>query len=55
MEAIPPTGDALVASLNAQFPLRNPKPTQTHAEIMYAAGQRSVIEYLLNLQNLEKE
>lgn len=55
MEAIPPTGAALVAALDKQFPLRNCGPRQTHAEIIYAAGQRSVVEFLLSIQNQEED
>lgn len=39
MEAIPQFSSDLIAKLDAQFPLRNPKPNQSHAKILYAAGQ----------------
>lgn len=55
LEAIPPTGDRLVAELDAHFPLQNSQPNQTHAQILFKAGQRSVIEFLLNLQKVEQE
>ena len=55
MEAIPSTGAALVALLDQEFPLRNPNPKTTHADLLYAAGQRSVVEYLLNIQAQENE
>jgi hypothetical protein len=53
MQAIPRKGSELVDELDKQFPLRNPRPTQTRDEIMHKAGQRSVIEYLRMIQKKE--
>lgn len=36
----------LVEELDDFFPAFNPTPLNTHAEIMFRAGQRSVVEYL---------
>lgn len=42
----------LLRFLEAKFPAPTPKPDQTHAEIMYYAGQYSV---LVHFQNLVKQ
>lgn len=55
MEVFPYTIDELIDALDAQFPPRNPKPSQDHPQIMYAAGQRSVVEYLRAIQAAEEE
>lgn len=55
MEAIPTTGDALVDALDRAYPLRNPKQQQDLSEIMYKAGQRSVVEMLRQVQHQEDE
>ena len=39
-----------VDELEAMFPQRTPTPTDDIAKIMYQAGQRSVIEYILAKQ-----
>ena len=38
----------LTEELERRFPQLNPTPGQSLAEVMYKAGQRSVIEYLKN-------
>ena len=40
----------LVDQLGDVFPLRTPTPNDSHAKIMYEAGQRSVIDYIVTLQ-----
>ena len=46
-------GDApierLTLELDNNFPVVNPLPSNTPAEIMYRAGQRSVIEFIKQL------
>lgn len=42
---------ALVDELNEMYPAHNPSPRDTDREIMYRAGQRSVVEYILSKQN----
>ena len=37
---------ALLERLEDDFPPLNPHPENTHAQIMYRAGQRSVVEYI---------
>ena len=38
---------AMLSDLNETFPPVNPAPTDDLALIMYRAGQRSVVEYIL--------
>jgi len=38
---------AMLSNLNETFPPVNPAPTDDLALIMYRAGQRSVVEYIL--------
>ena len=38
---------AILSDLNETFPPVNPAPTDDHALIMYRAGQRSVVEYII--------
>ncbi len=39
--------NALVEQLDATFPPVNPAPTDDLAAIMYRAGQRSVVEWII--------
>ena len=39
---------SMLSDLNETFPPVNPAPTDDLALIMYRAGQRSVVEYILN-------
>ena len=38
---------AILSDLNEVFPPTNPTPTDSHALVMYRAGQRSVVEYII--------
>ena len=38
---------SMLSDLNETFPPVNPAPTDDHALIMYRAGQRSVVEYII--------
>lgn len=40
--------NVLVKELEENFPPVNPHPSQTIGQIMYQAGQRSVVEWILN-------
>ena len=40
--------NAMLSDLDETFPPVNPTPTDSHALVMYRAGQRSVVEYILN-------
>jgi hypothetical protein len=55
MDYIPKDGDQLVDALDELYPARLPKTNQTTAEIFYAAGQRSVVELLRNIQNQDED
>ena len=44
----------IVDELEECFPPINPTPDTSHAKIMYLAGQRSVVEFLLAKLNEEK-
>lgn len=41
----------LVDELEAVFPPRTPTPQDSHAKLMYEAGQRSVIDYIIGIQS----
>ena len=40
--------DALLQQLDDNFPPLNPSPSDTMQIIMYRAGQRSVVEWIIN-------
>ena len=42
---------ALLAQLEENFPPLNPHPDDSHSKIMYSAGQRSVVEWILHQLN----
>jgi hypothetical protein len=42
---------ALVDELEEMYPPINPTPTDENRTIMYRAGQRSVVEYILSKMN----
>lgn len=44
--SLPTTHNELMEDLEQRYPLRNVSPKQNVNEIMYLAGQRSVVEYL---------
>lgn len=46
---------SLVADLEYDFPPFNPTPTMSDREIMWRAGQRSVVEYILRKTNGKEE
>ena len=45
---IGPTLPFIVEELEEKFPPVNPHPKEEHASIMYKAGQRSVVEWIVN-------
>ena len=53
MPYLPPIDERLVAALNAEFPDRSPELQWTDREIMFRAGQASVVKWLL--QKLEDQ
>ena len=42
-----PALQRLVQELEELYPLTNPAPSDDHGMILYRAGQRSVVEYIL--------
>lgn len=53
-KSLPPVSKELLSALDAVFPLRSPRLTQSDREIWLEAGQRSVVDYLraqFDLQN----
>lgn len=46
MERLPTYSADLIEALDKQYPLRNPDVNDTEKQIMYRAGQRSVVEML---------
>ena len=41
-----PVSKALIEELEARYPTKNPSPADTLPEIMFRAGQVSLVEYL---------
>jgi len=48
---LPSNMDDLVALLDETFPLVNPTPTASISDIQRKAGQRDVVDWLLELKN----
>ena len=44
----PQLNDQILAELQQAHPPLNPTPYDTHEQIMYRAGQRSVVEWIAN-------
>ncbi len=55
MTRLPPSVRILIDELDKLFPARTAKPSQSERQTMYDAGQRSVVELLLSLQNAEDQ
>jgi hypothetical protein len=49
--ALPETVDDLIDLCDQLYPARSPLPTETHEALMYRGGQRSVVEFLIELKN----
>ena len=43
----------LLQKLEENFPATNPHPDETHSQIMYRSGQRSVVEWIQHQLNEE--
>jgi len=52
---LPIITDELINSLNAVFPDRCPDLSLSDREVWYRAGQRSVVDYLIEQQLRQKE
>ena len=49
LEAVlgPRVDDKILQEMEANFPMRNPHPKEEITSIMYKAGQRSVVDWLI--------
>lgn len=50
-EILPATADAVVDLLDQRFPERSPNPGETMDMLMFQAGARSVVRFLLALRS----
>ena len=54
-DVFPIITDELINSLAVVFPRRPPELSDTDREVWYKAGQRSVVDYLIEQQKRQKE
>ena len=52
---LPPITNELIAGLEAAFPQRHPDLSLSDREIWYKAGQRFVVDYLIEQQKRQQE
>lgn len=52
---LPPITDELISGLDAVFPQRHPDLSWSDREIWYRAGQRFVVDFLIEQQLRQKE
>ena len=52
---LPPITNELIEGLDAAFPHRHPDLSLSDREIWYRAGQRSVVDYLIEQQKRQRE
>ena len=52
---LPPITDDLIQGLDEVFPNRHPDLSLSDREIWYRAGQRYVVDYLIEQQKRQKE
>ena len=52
---LPPITNELIAGLDAAFPQRHPDLSLSDREIWYKAGQRFVVDYLIEQQKRQEE
>ena len=52
---LPPITNELIAGLDAAFPPRHPDLSLSDREIWYKAGQRFVVDYLIEQQKRQQE
>ncbi len=52
---LPPITDELISGLDAVFPQRHPDLSLSDREIWYRAGQRFVVDFLIEQQLRQKE
>tara|TARA_R100000231_G_scaffold46767_1_gene40202 strand:+ start:845 stop:1048 length:204 start_codon:yes stop_codon:yes gene_type:complete len=54
-QLLPPITNELIAGLDAAFPQRHPDLSLSNREIWYKAGQRFVVDYLIEQQKRQQE
>ena len=52
---LPPITDELINGLDSVFPQRHPDLSMSEKEIWYKAGQRYVVDFLIEQQKRQKE
>ena len=52
---LPPITDELINGLDSVFPQRHPDLSMSEKEILYKAGQRYVVDFLIEQQLRQKE
>jgi len=52
---LPPITNELIAGLDTAFPQRHPDLSLSDREIWYKAGQRFVVDYLIEQQKRQEE
>lgn len=53
--SLPVITDELINSLDAVFPNKHPDLSMTDKEVWFKAGQRYVVDYLIEQQSRQKE
>ncbi len=54
-KGLPPITDELIEGLSLAFPQRHPDLSMSEKEIWYKAGQRYVVDFLIEQQKRQKE
>ena len=54
-KGLPPITDELIEGLSRAFPQRHPDLSMSDRPIWYKAGQRFVVDYLIEQQKRQKE
>ena len=55
VEVLPIISDEMIDALSVAFPNRCPDLSDTDREVWYKAGQRAVVDYLIEQQKRQKE
>lgn len=53
--SLPPLSDDLIKGLDTVFPNRHPDLSMSDKEVWFKAGQRYVVDYLIEQQKRQKE
>jgi hypothetical protein len=55
LPSLPDTVDALIDQLERAFPHASPRPEESHSELLWRGGQRSVVDLLVHLRRQRDE